>query len=132
MIKSETEVGITSPFGGSVASIEPELANDEGVPESSVVPNLQFVPIRMWSSKKERTARGECWRRSKQAIVELKKPVKEIASLKSWAVWTRRLGLNQRESHLLTFCDVQILCQKLYWRVWSVFLICHCVSRHSS
>ena len=33
-----------SPFGGSVASDEPELAIDEGVPESSVVPNLQFVP----------------------------------------------------------------------------------------
>ena len=37
-------MGITSPFGGSVASDEPELAFDEGVPESSVVPNLQFVP----------------------------------------------------------------------------------------
>ena len=42
--KSEKELGITSPFGGSVASDEPELAIDEGVPESSVVPNLQFVP----------------------------------------------------------------------------------------
>ena len=37
MSKSEKEVGITSPFGGSVASDEPELAIDEGVPESSVV-----------------------------------------------------------------------------------------------
>ena len=45
MIKSEREVGITSPFGGSVASDEPELTIDEGVPESSVVPNLQFVPV---------------------------------------------------------------------------------------
>ena len=43
MSKSEKEVGITSPFGGSVASDEPELAIDEGVPESSVVSNLQFV-----------------------------------------------------------------------------------------
>ena len=33
-----------SPFCGSVASDEPELAIDEGVPESSVVPNLRFVP----------------------------------------------------------------------------------------
>ena len=41
---SEREVGSRSPFGGSVASDEPELAIDEGVPESSVVPNLQFVP----------------------------------------------------------------------------------------
>ena len=45
MSKSEKEVGITSPFGGSVASDEPELAIDEGVPESSVVPNLQFIPV---------------------------------------------------------------------------------------
>ena len=43
MRKSEKEVGITSLFGGSVASDEPELVIDEGVPESSVVPNLQFV-----------------------------------------------------------------------------------------
>ena len=44
MSNSEKEVGSRSPFGGSVASDEPELAIDEGVPESSVVPNLQFVP----------------------------------------------------------------------------------------
>ena len=37
-------MGITSPFGGSVASDEPELAIDEGVSESSVAPNLHFVP----------------------------------------------------------------------------------------
>ena len=41
---TEEEVWITSPFGGSVVSDEPELAIDEGVPESSAVPNLQFVP----------------------------------------------------------------------------------------
>ena len=44
MSNSEREVGSRSPFGGSVASDEPELAIGEGVPESSVVPNLQFVP----------------------------------------------------------------------------------------
>ena len=44
MSKSDEEVGVRSPFGGSVASDEPELAIDEGVPESSIVPNLQFVP----------------------------------------------------------------------------------------
>ena len=43
MSNSEIEVVIRSPFGGSVASDEPELAIDEGVPESSVIPNLQFV-----------------------------------------------------------------------------------------
>ena len=38
------EVESRSPFGGSVASDEPELAIDEGVPESSVFPKFQFVP----------------------------------------------------------------------------------------
>ena len=50
----------------------------------------------------------------------------------SWATWTRKLDLGQKGYRLLTFCDGQILSQKLYWRVWSVLLICHCVSRHSS
>ena len=39
----EEEVGTRSRFGASVVSDYPELAIDEGVPESSVVPNLQFV-----------------------------------------------------------------------------------------
>ena len=41
---TEEVVGETSPFGGSVASDERELAIDEGVAESSAFPNLQFVP----------------------------------------------------------------------------------------
>ena len=44
MSESDEEVRVMSPFGGSVASDEPELAIDEGVPESSIVPDLQFVP----------------------------------------------------------------------------------------
>ena len=44
MSATEEEVGITSPFGGSVASDERELAIDEGVPQSNVVPTFQFVP----------------------------------------------------------------------------------------
>ena len=44
MSECEEEVGTRSPFVWSGASDEPELAIDEGVPESSVVPNLQFVP----------------------------------------------------------------------------------------
>ena len=43
MSEWEEEVGTRSPFGGSVASDDRELAIDEGVPESSVVPKLQFV-----------------------------------------------------------------------------------------
>ena len=52
MSECEEEVGTRSPFGGSVASDDRELAIDEGVPESSVIPNLQSDPIQMWSSKK--------------------------------------------------------------------------------
>ena len=33
-----------TPFGGSVASDERELAIDECIPRSNAVPNLQFVP----------------------------------------------------------------------------------------
>ena len=44
MSKSDEEVGIRSPFGGSVASDEPELTIDEGVQESSIVPELHCVP----------------------------------------------------------------------------------------
>ena len=40
--------------------------------------------------------------------------------------------MSQRDWLWLTFCGVQIRCQKLFWRVRSVFLICHCVSHHSS
>ena len=44
MSKSDEEVGVRSPFGGSVASDEPELTIDEGVQESSIVPELHCVP----------------------------------------------------------------------------------------
>ena len=44
MSECEEEVGTRSPFGRSVTSDDRELAIEEGVPESSVVPNLQFVP----------------------------------------------------------------------------------------
>ena len=43
MSTTEEEVGIISPFGGSVASDERELAIDDCVSGSSLVPNLQFV-----------------------------------------------------------------------------------------
>ena len=44
MNATEEEVGITSPSGGSVASDEQELTIYESVPESNVVPSLQFNP----------------------------------------------------------------------------------------
>ena len=44
MSECEEEVGTRSSFGGSFASDDQELAIDEGVPEISVVSNLQFVP----------------------------------------------------------------------------------------
>ena len=44
MSECEEEVGSRSPFGGSAVSDDRELAIDEGVPESRIVPNLQFVP----------------------------------------------------------------------------------------
>ena len=44
MSKSNEDVEVMSPFGGSVASDDPELTIDEGVQESSIVPELHFVP----------------------------------------------------------------------------------------
>ena len=44
MSECEEEVGTRSHFGESDASDDRELAIDEGVPESSVIPNLQIVP----------------------------------------------------------------------------------------
>ena len=44
MSASEKEVELTSPFDGSVASDERELAIEESVPQSNAVPHLQFVP----------------------------------------------------------------------------------------
>ena len=132
MSESEEEVGIRSPFGGSVTSDNRELAIDEGSPESSVVPNLQFVP----DSNVVIREGEECVRRALEEVEAsdswTEGAVKEMALLTSWAAWTKRLEVNQKGSHLLTFCDVRIRCQKLYWRAWSVILICHCVSRHSS
>ena len=64
MSKSDEEARVMSPFGGSGASDEPELAIDEGVPESSIVPNLQFVP----NSNVVIEEGEECTRRVLEAI----------------------------------------------------------------
>ena len=44
MSTTDGKAGISPPFSGSVASDQRELAIDEGVPESNIVPNLPFVP----------------------------------------------------------------------------------------
>ena len=64
MRKSDEEVGFKSPFGGRVASDEAELAIVEGVLESSIVPNLQFVPNSNVVIRKGE----ECMRRVLEAI----------------------------------------------------------------
>ena len=79
MSATEEQVGITSPFGVSVASDERELAIDEGVPESHIVPTLQFVPdLDVVVRKGE-----ECVRRALDEVEasdrRTEKPVKEIA-----------------------------------------------------
>ena len=56
MSTTEEEVEITSLFGGSVSRDERGLAIHEGVPGSSAVPDLQFAPIWIWSSGRERSA----------------------------------------------------------------------------
>ena len=70
MSEGEEVVGTRSPFGGSVASDDRELAVDEGVHESSDVPNLQFVP----DSKVVNQEGKECVRR----VME------EMAASDSW------------------------------------------------
>ena len=61
---SEEEVRITSPFGGSVASDERELAIDESVPQSNAVPNFLFVPDLDVGVREEK----ECVRRALEEV----------------------------------------------------------------
>ena len=130
--KSDEEVKVTSPFGGSVASDEPELAIDDGVPESSVVPNLQFVPNSTVSIQEGE----ECVRRMLGEIEASDSRTEEASEGESFidimGVLEEEVGGESEGLTLADICGVQIFCQKLFWRVWSVFLICHCVSHHSS
>ena len=130
--KSEEEVGIRSPFGGSVASDDREQAIDEGVPESSVFPNLQFVP----DSNVVIREGEECVRRALEEVESSDSRTEEASEGDSFVDIMGSLDKDVGgELEGFTFADilrVQICCQKLYWRAWSVFLICHCVSRLSS
>ena len=61
-------------------------------------------------------------------MVEPKQQAKETVSSTSWVACKDRLEVNQKDSQLRTFCNVQICCRRLCWRMWSVLLICYCVS----
>ena len=129
---TEQEVGIISPSGGSVASYERKLAIDEGVPGSSDVPNLQF-----FTDFNVVTREGEeCLSRALaqlEASVDRAKEAREGDSFVDiMGGLEKTLELNQKDSHLRTFCNVQNCCQRLCWRVWLILLICHCVSLYSS
>ena len=108
-------MGITSPFGGSIAGDEPELAIDEGVPESSVVPNLQFVP----DSNVVIQEGEECVGRVLEEIEASDSRTEEASERDNFIDIMGGLdkevgGEWEGYSLLLTFCDVQIRCQKLY------------------
>ena len=132
MNASEEEVRITSPFGGSVTSNERELAIDESVPQSNAVPHLQFVPdLDVVVREGE-----ECVKRALEEIEASECRTEEASGGDSFVDimggLQKRTEVNLKDSRLRTFCSVQIYCQRLYWRVWLLLLICHCVSRHSS
>ena len=103
MSKSEKEMGITSPFGGSVASDEPELAVDEGIPESSVVPSLQFVPdLNVVIQEGE-----ECVRRVLEEIEASDSRIEEASERDSFidimGSLDKEVGVNQKG---FTFADI--------------------------
>ena len=103
MSESEKEVGITSPFGGSVTSDEPELANDEGVLESSVVPSLHLVP----DSNVVIRAGEECMRRVLEEIEASDSPTEETSEGDSFVDIMG--GLDKEvggESEGFTFADI--------------------------
>ena len=103
MSTTEKEVGIISLFGGSVCSDERELATDEGVPGSSAVPNLQFVP-----DLNVVVREGEACVRSALADVEASVGRAEEASERDSFVDIRG-GLEKKtggESEVFTFADI--------------------------
>ena len=77
---TEEKVGITSLFGGSVASDERELTIDEGVPGSSAVPTLQIVSdLNVVISEGE-----ECVRRALAEVEASVGPAKEASEVDSF------------------------------------------------
>ena len=132
MSKSEKEVGIIFPFGESVASDKPELAIDKGVPESSVVPNFQFV---LDSSVVIREGE-ECASRVLEEIEASDSRTEEASEGDSFVDIMG--GLDKEvggESEGFTFADILQRADPLSETVLEGLVgvpICHCVSRHSS
>ena len=132
MSSTEDEVGITPPFGGTVASDKRELAIDKGVRESNVVPFLQFV-LDLDVVVKEGE---ECVRRALEEVEASDSRTEEASEKDSFVDIMG--GLDKEtggESEGLTFADIlqrADLLSETVLEVWSVFLICHCVSPQSS
>ena len=130
MSECEEEVGTRAPFGGSVASDNRELAIDEGVPESSVVPNLQFVP----DSNVVIQEGEECVRRVLQEIEVSDSQTEEASEGDSFVdimgSLDKEVGF---ESEGFMFTDILRRADPLPETIQEgVFLICHCVSPLSS
>ena len=130
MSTTEEEVEITTPFGGSVASDEQELAIDEAVPESSAVPNWHFVPDLDVVVREEE----ECVRRALEEFEASDSRTEEANEGDSFVDIMGGLGkkleVNRKDSLLRTFCKVPICCQRPCWRVRLILLICLRVSLH--
>ena len=132
MSTTEEEVGVTSHFGGNVASDEWELAIDEGVAEISAFTNLRFVPdLDVVAREGE-----QCARRALDEVEASDSRTEETSEGDSFVDIMGRLDKDTGgESEGLTFADIlqrADLLSETYWKVWSVFFICHCVSPHSS
>ena len=108
MSTTEDDVGITSPFSGSVASDERELAIDESVSLSSAVPSLQFVPILNVVIREGQ----ECVRRALEEVEAIDGRAEEASEgdnfVDTIGSLEKRLEVNQKDSLLRTFCNVQI------------------------
>ena len=119
-----------SPFGGSVASDEPELALDEGVPESSVVPDLKFVP----NSNVVIQEGEECLRRVLEDIEASDSRTEEASEGESFIDIMG--GLEKKvgsESEGLTLADILRRADPLSETVLEgMECIYHCDSHHSS
>ena len=102
----EDEVGITSSFGGSVVSDERELAIDEGLAASKSFPSFHFVP----DSNVVIREGEECVRRALEEAEENDGRAEEASEGDSFVnikgSLEKRVEVNQKDSHLRTFCNV--------------------------